>query len=122
MHEESDEREENGDPESQLMQLSVNFPPEQLGGVWANFARVSHSPHEFTIDFIRIDFATAPELMGVVVARVGLSPLFVTQLIETLKRNWDKYAERSMPREVFGGDEPGAGGPEEGGPRPTGQP
>ena len=32
---------------------------EQMAGVWANFAAVSHSEHEFTIDFVRMD-GTAP--------------------------------------------------------------
>ena len=71
----------------------------QMAGVWANFARVSHSPYEFTLDFVRMDYASAPP-QGIVVARVSLSPLMVTQLIEALGRNWDVYAERSMPPEV----------------------
>lgn len=84
--------------------LEVSIPQDQLGGVWSNFARVHHSPHEFTIDFVRIDYTTAPHLTGVVVARIGLSPLFVRQLIDALGENWDKYAKKALPREVFEGD------------------
>lgn len=73
----------------------------QMAGVWANFARVSHSPYEFTLDFIRLDFSQAPP-QGIVVARVSLSPLMVTQLSEALTDNWNKYAEKAMPREVQG--------------------
>jgi hypothetical protein len=73
--------------------------PAQMAGVWANFARVSHSPYEFTLDFVRLDFGTNPP-QGIVVARVSLSPLMVTQLIEALSTNWNTYAERSMPPEV----------------------
>lgn len=93
-----------------LAHLEVTIQPEHLGGVWANFARVSHSPHEFTIDFVRIDFANAPSLTGTVVARVGVSPLFVTQLIAALNENWQRYAQRAMPKEVFEADEHGSGG------------
>jgi hypothetical protein len=71
----------------------------QMGGVWSNFARVSHSPYEFTLDFVRLDFSTQPP-QGIVVARVSLSPLLVTQLIEALSTNWNSYAEKSMPPEV----------------------
>jgi hypothetical protein len=39
----------------------------------------------------------------VVVARVNLSPLMVTQLIEALETNWATYAQKAMPREVDGG-------------------
>jgi Protein of unknown function (DUF3467) len=88
----------------------IMIEPAQMAGVWANFAQVSHSPYEFTLDFIRLDFSTNPPT-GIVVARVSLSPLLVTQLIDALSSNWDAYAERSMPPEVQGhGQKPGEGG------------
>jgi hypothetical protein len=92
--------EQPNDP--QQVHVSLEMPDTHKGGVWANFARVSHSPYEFTLDFARIDFATAPDMQGVVVARVNLSPLMVTQLIEALETNWATYAAKAMPREVDG--------------------
>jgi hypothetical protein len=77
----------------------VEILPEHRAGVWANYARVSHSPYEFTLDFVRLDFTERPP-NGVVVARVSVSPLMVTQLIEALNDNWQKYAEKAMPREI----------------------
>ncbi len=65
--------------------------PDMLGGVWANFATVTHSPHEFTIDFIRIQYGTSPAV-GVLVQRVNMSPLFVKQLIAALTSNLTLYA------------------------------
>jgi len=44
----------------------------------------------------------SPPRRGIVVARVGFSPLFVLQLIEALQRNWASYAEKAMPKEVRG--------------------
>ncbi|MDP9297922.1 MAG: DUF3467 domain-containing protein [Actinomycetota bacterium] len=78
---------------------NVIIQPEQMAGVWANFARVSQSPYEFTLDFVRLDFATNPP-DGIVVARVSVSPLFVTQLIDALGSSWKKYAAKAMPKEV----------------------
>lgn len=80
--------------------LTASKAPSGQAGVWANFARVNHSPHEFTIDFVRIDFGNAPNLTGIVVARVAVSPLFITQLIAALQENWAQYAEKALPREV----------------------
>jgi hypothetical protein len=77
----------------------IMIEPDKMAGVWANFARVSHSPYEFTLDFVRLDFSEAPP-RGIVVARVSLSPLMVTQLIGALERNWEIFAEKSMPPEV----------------------
>lgn len=87
---------------------NVIIEPQQMAGVWANFARVSHSPFEFTLDFVRLDFGTDP-VSGIVVARVSVSPLFITQLVDALNLNWQKYAEKALPKEVQGGQdqEPG---------------
>ena len=44
------------------------------------------------------------KLPTTVVARVNLSPLMVTQLMEALKENWQNYAEKALPKEVRGDD------------------
>lgn len=88
---------------SEPLALNVLLQPEQMAGVWANFAQVSHSDFEFTLDFIRLDYNSPPPVKGIVVARVSVSPLFITQLIDALQANWQKYAERALPPEVHGG-------------------
>jgi hypothetical protein len=87
---------EPGEPQ-QTVNLDIKMPNELFGGVWANFAVVSHSQFEFTIDFVRVDYN---QNQGLVTARVNLSPLFVTQLLEALQANWQSYAKKAMPREV----------------------
>jgi hypothetical protein len=87
--------------------------PEQMAGVWANFARVSHSEYEFTLDFVRLDFANSPP-NGIVVARVSVSPLFISQLIDALQSNWNEYARKALPREVYEGGEADEGDGSEG--------
>ena len=37
---------------------------------------------------------------GILVQRVNVSPLFVTQLITALQDNWSKYADKAMPKEI----------------------
>lgn len=81
-------------------QIQIHIRPEDAGGVWANFASVSHSPYEFTIDFARVNWGGSPLQDGVVVARVNVSPLLVSQLIDALQENWAKFAEKSLPKEV----------------------
>jgi hypothetical protein len=92
----------------------IMIDPANMAGVWANYARVSHSPYEFTLDFVRLDFSEVPPKQGIVVARVSLSPLLVTQLIEALTANWNIYAERSMPPEVQRHGQPPGEGSEDG--------
>ena len=81
-------------------QFDIIIDPSQFAGVWANFAKVSHSPHEFTLDFIRLEYGSGPPVQGIVVARVSVSPLFVSQLIDALNKNWTKYAEKALPKEA----------------------
>lgn len=81
--------------------MKIHTQPDQLGGVWANAAAVRHSPHEFTIDFLRCDFDDqGMAKAGILVQRVNVSPLFVTQLITALQDNWSKYADKAMPKEI----------------------
>lgn len=91
--------------------MKVHTQPDQLGGVWANAAAVRHSPHEFTIDFLRCDFDDNGQATnGVLVQRVNVSPLFVTQLIAALQDNWSKYASKAMPHDIdFSIESPDAG-------------
>jgi hypothetical protein len=84
--------------------MKIHSQPDQMGGVWANGAAVRHSPHEFTIDFMRFDFDDEGKARaGVLVQRVNMSPLFVTQLITALQDNWSKYADKAMPKELLDG-------------------
>lgn len=80
-------------------ELQIRIEEKDFGGVWSNLARVSHSPFEFTIDFARVDYGQNPP-QGKVVSRVNMSPLMVSQLIDALTTNWERYAERAMPKEV----------------------
>ncbi len=81
----------------------IFMPQQMMAGVWANAASVTHSLHEFTLDFFRMDYDQAGNpLQGVVVARVNMSPLFVSQLLEALSNQWALYVEQSMPKEVNG--------------------
>jgi hypothetical protein len=94
------EPEEEAEQEPAQVLLDVT----QMAGVWANFARVTHSEHEFTLDFVRMDYAETPR-KGIVVARVSVSPLFITQLIAALDDNWQKYAKKALPKEVTDDDD-----------------
>ena len=82
--------------------MKIHSQPDQMGGVWANAAAVRHSPHEFTIDFLRCEFGDDGRASsGILVQRVNMSPLFVSQLITALQDNWSKYADKAMPKEFF---------------------
>lgn len=81
---------------------NIVMPAEEFAGKWANAASIARTPHEFTLDFMRI----GPQgQQGVVVSRVSFSPLLASQLLDLLGEQWREYAaESGIPPE---GDEDG---------------
>jgi hypothetical protein len=76
-------------------QINIHTSPEQMAGVYANFANVSHSDYEFTITFARVDHEIEDEeIPGVVVSRIALSPRFLRELIDALEDNYSKWRTR----------------------------
>ena len=97
------ERPDLGDPdELPPPQPEIILQPEHMAGVWANWAQVSHTVHEFTLDFVRMDGTAPLPGKGIVVARVSVSPLFISQLVDVLQEQWRLYAENALPPEVRG--------------------
>ena len=80
------------DDEAQDRQLNIHLDPEQMAGVYANFANVTFSPYEFTLTFARIDHEMEEgDVPGVVVARVNMSQQFATELLAALQDAHSKY-------------------------------
>jgi len=85
----------SGEPSGGERQINIHLSPEIMGGVYANFANVSHSDYEFTITFARVDHEVETgEIPGVVVTRVNLSPRFMRELIGALEDNFSRWTAR----------------------------
>lgn len=75
--------------------LNIHMDPENLAGVYANFANVSFSDYEFTITYARIDHEIEEgEVPGVVVARVNMSTRFMSELLAAMQDAHSKWAAR----------------------------
>jgi len=75
--------------------LNIHLDPDQMAGVYANFANVSFSDYEFTITFARIDHEVEDGAVpGVVVSRVNMSTKFMSELIEAMQDSWSKWSSR----------------------------
>ena len=73
--------------EPQERQLNIHLDPEQMAGVYANFANVTFSPYEFTVTFARIDHEVEEgDVPGVVVSRVNMSTQFFQELLAARER------------------------------------
>ena len=89
------------DDEAQERQLNIHLDPEQMAGVYANFANVTFSPYEFTLTFARIDHEVEEgEIPGVVVARVNMSTRFMKELIDAMQDSWSKWSTREGIRNL----------------------
>jgi len=89
------------DDEAQERQLNIHLDPEQMAGVYANFANVTFSPYEFTITFARIEHEVDEgDVPGAVVARVNMSSRFMRELIDAMTEAWSKWSSREGIRNL----------------------
>jgi hypothetical protein len=87
--------------ESRERQLNIHLDPDNLAGVYANFANVSFSDYEFTLTFARIDHEVEEgDVPGVVVARVNMSPRFMRELLDAMTDSWSKWTTREGIRNL----------------------
>src|ERR1700726_4062783 len=91
--------------------INIHLSPEIMGGVYANFANVSHSDYEFTVTFARVDHEVeSEEVPGVVVSRVNLAPRFMRELIDAMGDNYSKWRTRegikNLPEYAGSGSRP----------------
>ena len=73
-------------------QLNIHLDPEDMAGVYANFANISFSPYEFTLTFARVDHEVEEgDIPGVVVSRINVSSRFMKELLDAMQDSWSKY-------------------------------
>jgi hypothetical protein len=82
-------------------QLNIHLDPENLAGVYANFANISFSDYEFTLTFARIDHEVEEgDIPGVVVSRVNISSRFMEELLAAMQDSWSKWSSREGIRNL----------------------
>ncbi len=70
-------------------QIQIKARDEDLKGVFANLAIISHTKDEFCLDFIN-SFAPVP----ILTARVIVTPTHAKRIFLALKENIEKYEEK----------------------------
>jgi hypothetical protein len=88
------------DDEDQERQLNIHLEPEQIAGVYANFANVSFSRYEFTVTFARIEHEEEGDVPGVVVSRVNMSSRFFEELLAAMQDAHSKWTTREGIRNL----------------------
>jgi inosine-uridine nucleoside N-ribohydrolase len=73
-------------------QLNIHMDPEQLAGVYANFANITFSDYEFTLTFMRLQHEVEEgDIPGAVVSRVNMSQQFMKELLAAMQDAYSKY-------------------------------
>ena len=77
-------------------QVNVQVDDELRHGVYANFLVVSHSPHEFTLDFCQVmpRGDSSGNVTAEVVSRVKIAPTMVGRVLNALNTNMTNYEEK----------------------------
>ncbi len=82
-------------PKAGNKQVQVVVPDEQKHGEYANFLVVSHSPHEFTLDFCQLlPSGEQGKVNAEVVSRVRIAPTMVGRVLNALNTNLSGYEDR----------------------------
>ena len=76
--------------------VNVQVDDELKHGVYANFLVVSHSPHEFTLDFCQIlpRGDASGQMTADVVSRVRIAPTMVGRVLQALNTNMSGYEDK----------------------------
>ncbi len=82
-----------GQPPRQ-QQLTVHVGDDEKYGTYANFLVVSHSAHEFTLDFCQTVPSPDGTARAEVVSRVKVAPTMVGKIIRALNTNMTNYEDR----------------------------
>ena len=69
-------------------QMQLEIKPEIASGVYSNFAVISHSSSEFTLDFASMLPGMPKACVG---SRVIMSPEYVVRLVNALQENIMRY-------------------------------
>ncbi|MDY6969285.1 MAG: DUF3467 domain-containing protein [Spirochaetota bacterium] len=77
-------------PEKKDVKIEIKVDEAKAGGVFSNFANISHSPEEFIVDFLFIN-PTPPQAFGKLVSRVILTPGHAKRILLALSENISKY-------------------------------
>ena len=79
----------------QQQQIQVTVPDTIKHGIYANFLVVSHTAHEFTLDFCQLLPTGQPDKLNAeVVSRVKIAPTLVGKVITALNSNMTNYENK----------------------------
>ncbi|MDX1619630.1 MAG: DUF3467 domain-containing protein [Nitriliruptorales bacterium] len=81
-------------PRPQQQRVNVQLSDDLKQGTYANFLVVSHSPHEFTLDFCQLQPGEPGQVQAEVVSRVRIAPTLVAKVIQALNTNLNGYEEK----------------------------
>jgi hypothetical protein len=86
--------------DDQQIEIRGEIRPEIAGGVYSNLLVVSHTPHEFTLDFMvmgpgaaMVDDTGQQYLPAPVVARVKVPPTVMFAIASAIADNVDRYEQ-----------------------------
>jgi hypothetical protein len=95
MSESGSEGQQSGGQQGQ--QVNIKIDDDIKHGVYANFLVVSHSPHEFTLDFCQVMPGGGGEdkrVQAEVVTRLKVAPTMVGKIIRALNTNMTNYEDK----------------------------
>ena len=92
---ETPEPPEDSSDEPQRQKVRLNIDDDLKHGTYSNFLIVSHSPHEFTLDFCQLlPSDGSGQVRADVVSRVKIPPTVAGKVIRALNTNLTNYEDK----------------------------
>jgi|FrelakmetLWP11LW_1041352.scaffolds.fasta_scaffold20372_1 hypothetical protein len=79
--------------ETMDIKIEIKVDESIAGGIFSNFANISHSPDEFVLDFLYVN-PTPPPGFGKLASRIILTPGHAKRVLQALSENVKKFEER----------------------------
>lgn len=92
---------QQGDDQPGGQPIRIQVDDAVKHGMYANFLVVSHSPHEFTLDFCQVLPGGDGGIQADVVTRLKVAPTMVGKIIRALNTNMTAYEDKyGMVKEI----------------------
>ncbi len=83
-----------GEHKKKEQQIQIEADKQTARGMYSNYARVSHSAHEFMLDFFFLQPQTDNPKTGTLLSRIITSPAHMKSIFSAIGKNIDKYEKQ----------------------------
>ncbi len=83
-----------GEPKKKEQQIRIEADKQIAQGIYSNYASVSHTPEEFTLDFVYVQPQPSEPKVATLRSRIITSPAHMKRIFRALEDNINQYEKQ----------------------------